>query len=116
MGVIFGLLTGNFKWIIIGVVAIIIGVGAWKYTALVRDNAIARQTIAQQAQAIAEKDAAIKRERDLNAIQAQILEQQANDLADLNARLEGITEGLPADATDIAPESLRETLRRLRAL
>ena len=65
-------------------------------------------------QAIADKESQIAKERELNKLTNQIIEEQATQLAQLQEDLKNITANLPEDAAALAPESIRETIRRLR--
>lgn len=106
----------NFKWVAIALLAIVLAFGGWRYTKLVKDYANSQQIIELQKQAIADKEKALQNERELAKLQVQALEEQAIELAKLQAQLENITDNLGNDAGDLAPESIREILRRLGAL
>ena len=104
----------NLKWIVIGLAVIVASYGAYRYTKLVQNYAVAEQVIEQQKQAIADKESQIAKERELNKLTNQIIEEQATQLAQLQEDLKNITANLPEDAAALAPESIRETIRRLR--
>ena len=120
---ILSILSLAFSWgksnctgVAITLLAIVLAFGGWRYTKLVRDYANSQQIIELQKQAIADKEKALQNERELAKLQVQALEEQAIELAKLQAQLENITDNLGNDAGDLAPESIREILRRLGAL
>lgn len=120
---VLGLLTSgfawgkdNFKWIAIALLAIVIAFGAWRYTKLVENYAQAQYTIEQQEQIIKDKEKALQLERDINTIAISALEQQAKEMAELESQLKDITNNLGDDAGNLAPDSIRELLKRLGIL
>lgn len=111
---IFNFFKTNIKWIAIILVSLIITFGLWRYTRLVENYALAQQTIEQQQQIIRDKEKQIIKERELNALSNSIIEEQAKELANIQSSLDNITNNLPDDSKELAPESIRETIRRLR--
>lgn len=103
----------NFKWIAIALAVIIAGIGLWRYTKLVSDYATAQQTIIQLEQNIEAKERALQLERDLNKLADEAIEKIEREKTELAEKLEDVTKDLPEDSKDLAPESIRETLRRL---
>lgn len=67
----------------------------------------------QKADLNAKKDYITKLEGDV-AIQASFISKQLKEVDNLNAQLENVTKNLPPDASDLAPESIRETVRRIK--
>lgn len=106
----------NIKWIAILVLTGVLVFSAWKYTNLVEDYAQAEYKIAQQEQIIKEKEKAIQLERDISAIAIAALEQQAKDLAALDAQIEDLTKDLGISADEKAPAAILEILKRLGTL
>lgn len=106
-------IKGNVKWIAIGAAVIAIAFGAWRYTNLVSAYAVAQNTISQLAQTIENKDQVIAIERGLRQESEAALEQQIAKTEQLKDRLKDIIANLPSDASEPAPDSLKETIRRL---
>lgn len=113
---IFNWSKDNFKWIAIALLAIIIAFGAWRYTNLVKNYANAQYVIEQQENLLKDKEKQLQQERDLAKMREAALEQQAKDLAELEAKLDNITDNLGQDAGDLAPGAIREILKRLGEL
>src|SRR5210317_590081 len=99
------------KWVAILAVVTAISGGIWKYTSMVRQLAIANQTIEQLEKAIESRESALRIERALNTALNDELESLRAEKQVLEDSLSGITEYLPDDAQELAPESLRETIR-----
>lgn len=116
MWAILGFLGNNIKWVVIGICAVIIALGAWKYTSLVKNYAIAQQTISQLKVTLEEKEKALKLERDLNVIEESVIAKQQEEITILQDDLDSITSDLSIDKDDLAPASIRETLKRLQSL
>lgn len=114
IGPLIAFVRGNMKWIMIGLCAVIIAFGAWRYTRLVENYATAKQTIAQLEQNVRDKENALKLERELNALADEAISKLENENETLEDALERITANLPEDSGDLAPESIRETLKRLQ--
>ena len=113
MGIL-SFLIGNFKWVaILGIILALSG-GAWKYTNMIKKLSIAEQTIAQQEKVIKNREITIRIERSLRDESERTLKEVQDENELLNTALENVTVNLPSDAVDLAPESLRETLRRMR--
>lgn len=113
LGRIAAFFLGNIKWIaIIGLAMTLIG-GFVKYTAMVKELERSRITIAQLENNIVEKEATIEFEKNKANVLQDLINSRDTELNQLRERLDGITDDLPSDSTDVAPESIRETLRRL---
>lgn len=108
-----GFLGSNIKWVAIIALVTMLSLGAWRYTKLVENYAIAQQTIAQLNQNIKDKENALAFEREKFALSEQIIEDMTKENKKLTADLENITSDLPEDAKDKAPDSILETLDRL---
>lgn len=111
---IIGFFTGNIKWIAIIALVAAITVGALKYTKLVESYATAQAAISQLEQNVKDKEAALAFEREKYLLTERIIEDLEKDRNELEGQLENITKDLPEDAINLAPESIRETLRRLQ--
>lgn len=106
----------NFKWIAIIVIGIVLAFGAWRYTKLVSDYAKAQNVIEQLEQSLEDTQRLLKFEQDLNKLGDEALQKVDQEKQQLEQALEDLTKNLPDDVDNLAPESLRETLRRLKAL
>jgi uncharacterized membrane protein len=106
--------SSNIKWIAIGLVVVAVAFGAWRYTRLVENYAMAKQTIAQLELNLKEKERALKTEQDLVAIRDAAIARRDAELDQLQEELREATVNLPEDRKDVAPESVRETIKRLK--
>jgi predicted negative regulator of RcsB-dependent stress response len=109
-------LGNNVKWIVIGLLIVVVAFGAWRYTKLVENYAIAKQTISQLEQNVKDKEAALQIERDVAKLKDNVILKLNEDKDKLESQLESITENLGEDADDVAPASIRETIKRLKEL
>jgi len=106
----------NIKWVVIGLAVAAISFGAWRYTKLVENYAKAEQQIVLLNQNIKDKEKALQFERDKAALSEQAIEDLTKQNDQLEADLDKIAENLPDDANQLAPESIREILKRLQGL
>lgn len=116
LGTVGSFLGNNIKWVVIGLLVVAVAFGAWRYTKLVENYAIAKQTIVQLEQNVKDKEKALKFERDLYKLSDSIISKLNEDKEKLVVQIEEITNNLGEGANDVAPASIRETIRRLKEL
>lgn len=116
LGTALSFLGSNIKWVAILALIAALSFAGFKYTKLVSDYAIARNTITQLQQTVKDKDATIKFERDLRFNSEKIIAEQKLENDKLEEQLKNITDDLGTDSNDLAPESIREIIRRLQGL
>ena len=101
----------NIKWIAILATVLLIAFFSWRYTVMVREVATARYQIEQLQQNIKDKDKTIQFERDLNKLADDAMLEQQKKIDELKNT--DVLLNLPEDNSNLAPESIRETIRRL---
>jgi uncharacterized membrane protein len=106
--------SNNIKWIAIALLVVVVAFGAWRYTRLVENYAVAKQTIAQLELNLKEKERALKTEQDLVAIRDAAIARRDAELEQLQEDLRELTVNLPEDRKEVAPNSVRETIKRLK--
>ena len=110
----FGWIKSNLKWIAIIAVVAVVAFGAWRYTKLVEDYAKAEQKIVLLEQNVKDKENAIAFLQEEKKISERLIISFMEQNDKLEEDLKNITENLPSDFNDLAPESIREALKRLQ--
>lgn len=107
-------LTGWMKWgAILGIVTILSG-GVWHYTSLVSDRATLKQEKETFRLAYENEKAENRRLTEIYRLSEMAISELQKEKDRIRTELENVTVDLPEDASDDAPESLKETIRRLR--
>lgn len=104
----------NIKWIAIGIGAIAVSVFVAHYTITIKQNASLKYENTQLEENVKSLRSSLETERDLNKISLEIIQQQQEDNATLESQFNSVTKNLPTDSEALAPDSIRETIRRLR--
>lgn len=108
-------ITGiDIKWVAIGMASIATLLVFWKLYAIVVENGIKDGIIATQKATIQSQNETINNMEIVIHLNNVIIKERDSRLQELETLMDGVTTNLGTGSEDLAPESLRELLRRIK--
>lgn len=106
-------ITETIKYVSIAVVAVVVGVMAWKLYSTIEENGALKAQVAVQQATIENKNRQIGLLENDIKVRDQILTERDNMIRDLYEQMDGVTDDLGDDIDDPAPKSIQELFNRL---
>ncbi|QIG70667.1 hypothetical protein EVB91_111 [Rhizobium phage RHph_I1_18] len=104
----------ELKWVAIIVATLVFALVCWKLYRIVLDNGVKDGIIATQKITLEHQSRLIDSMEKIAKLNDKIVEDRDKKIDQLNQQMEGLTDNLGEGADDLAPQSLRNFLERIK--